>query len=456
MNTKGFSSAAVVLFVFGAPCVRCQTIPPDLSPTVAALAHAVQVGDSESVGRFWASTRGAHSPLVEAIPGDTGHVFATFLWRGDSAVKDVVLMAQPDGVVMFRDSRSHLARLAGTDVWYRTHRLPIDAEFSYAFSINPPPVPAGGALSATIRSDPLNPLQSRILAGPVRSIARMPQAKPEPWIEDRHVPRGQLSERFVPSPMLTTGSTRHVWVYMPPGITKDPNLLILLDGATYVKAMPTTRMLDNLLAARRIPPTVVAFVADADGDGWRTDLYFSDAFVAFLSNGLVSWLEREYGFRAVAARTGIGGESIAGLTAAFAALRRPDVFSKVLVQSASFWLNNRESDNGEPEWLSRQFLRAPAAKLSFWIDVGTMEFVANEADRVFPPFVPGMTSLLAANRHLRDVLRVRCYDVQYHETNGGHEPLRWTRTLPEGLLALFGRGDTIPGKIVSSAGSPCS
>jgi enterochelin esterase family protein len=409
-----------------------------------------------SVGRFWASVRDAHSPLVEAIPRDDGHVLATFLWRGDSTVKDVVLMAQPDGIAMFRDPRSHLDRLAGTDVWYRTYRLSADAEFSYAFSVNPPTVPSEDALSATVKADPLDPLQHRILTGPLRSIARMPRAEPEPWLEDRHVPSGQLSERRVPSPMLTTGSTRRVWVYMPPGVIKSPNLLILLDGATYVKAMPTARIFDNLLAAHRISPTVVAFVADADNDGWRTDLYFSDAFVAFLANELVPWLEREYAFTAVSARTGIGGESIAGLTASFAALRRPDVFSKVLAQSASFWLNNRDADNGEPEWLSREFLRAPTAKLSFWIDVGTMEFVANEADRAFPPFVPGMTNLLAANRHLRDVLRVRCYDVQYHETNGGHEPLRWVRTLPEGLVALFGRGDAIPGKTVSSPGSSCS
>jgi enterochelin esterase family protein len=372
------------------------------------------------------------------------------VWRADSTVRNVVLMAQPDGIAAPRDPRSHLSALTGTDIWYRTHEIPSDGEFSYVFAIDPPLNASGGALAATFRPDPLNPLQYRILTGPIRSIARMPGVETNPWVDDRHAPAGEMREHTITSSILETGSRRRLWVYRSPGRFEHPNLLVFLDGATYANAMPTRRVLDNLVAAGKIGPTIAVFVADGDGDGWKTDLYFSEQFVSFLTNELLPWVEIEYGFSAEPTRTGIGGESIAGLTAAFVALRRPDAFTKVLAQSASFWLNNREADNGEPEWLARQFLQAPKLKLSFWLDVGAMEFVANESDRIFPPFVPGSSNLLAANRHLRDILRARCYDVRYSETYGGHEPLRWTRTLPQGLIALFG----LAGTALSPGSSP--
>jgi enterochelin esterase family protein len=353
-------------------------------------------------------------------------------------------MAQPDGIILFRDPRSHLIRLPGTDVWYRTHVLPATAEFSYQFSIGS----GGMAASPTgiFRADPFNLLHYRILDGPIRSIARLPGVKPNPWVENGGGPTGQLRAHTLTSTILKTGPQRRIWVYRPPRMMRQPNLLVLLDGATYMNAVPTTRILDYLIAADAVGPTVVVFVADGDGDAWQTDLYYSDDFVAFLTDELLPWVQREYQFVASPSKTAIGGESIAGLTAAFAALHRPDVFAKVLAQSASFWLNNRDRDAGEPEWLARQFLSGPKLKVSFWIDVGQMEFVANEADRMFPPFIPGNTSLLAANRHLRDILRARCYEVAYRETYGAHEPLRWARTLPEGLLTLFGSTMRAPKK----------
>jgi hypothetical protein len=44
---------------------------------------------------------------------------------------------------------------------------------------------------------------------------------------------------------------------------------------------------------------------------------------------------------------------------------------------------------------------------------------------------------------VRDVLRAKCYSVTYSETDGGHEPLRWARTLPRGLMALLGVGESL-------------
>jgi enterochelin esterase-like enzyme len=46
-------------------------------------------------------------------------------------------------------------------------------------------------------------------------------------------------------------------------------------------------------------------------------------------------------------------------------------------------------------------------------------------------------SILEANRRLRDALRAKGYDVEYHEVpNGVHSPESWRVRLPVGLVAL--------------------
>ena len=53
----------------------------------------------------------------------------------------------------------------------------------------------------------------------------------------------------------------------------------------------------------------------------------------------------------------------------------------------------------------------------------------------------GNVSLLAANRHLRDVLLAKGYSVHYREFNGGHDYINWRGTFADGLLLLEGKDD---------------
>jgi enterochelin esterase family protein len=407
------------------------------SPRLAEVERRVAAGDRDAVGHFWADARRDGTPLVEPIRGDDAHVLATFVWKGTAETKDIVLMAQPDGIVRGRDPRSHLIRLAGTDIWYRTHVLPADAEFSYLFSVDPPG-DDDRSLRSTTHEDPFNPRRYRILTGPIRSIAAMPAVPVDRWTFATGRPTAQLRHATLTSAVMPGRPERGLEIYTTPTAAPDPNLLVFLDSEVYTKAVRTPLIVDNLFAAGRIGPTVAVFVADGSGgDAWMTDTYFNDTFVAFVADELVPWVEREYHFKAKPARTVIVGDSIHGLAAAYAGLRRPGVFGRVISQSGSFWLNNRDADGGEPEWLARQFMTStrPAHQM-FCLDVGQMEFVANEADRVFPPFVPGSTSLLASNRHLRDILRLKGYPVRYIEVYADHEPLHWERTLPDALLAM--------------------
>lgn len=46
--------------------------------------------------------------------------------------------------------------------------------------------------------------------------------------------------------------------------------------------------------------------------------------------------------------------------------------------------------------------------------------------------------MVPSNRHLRDVLGLKGYEVHYAEFNGGHDYICWRGSFADGLLTLLG------------------
>ena len=414
--------------------VEAQRGPAIESPLIATLERDLTARPSQAAAAFWRTVASRTTPIVEPLPGDAAHVLATFLWRDpDGTTHDVVLQARPNGTEPYHDPANHLRHVPGTDVWFASFQLPIDAEFIYQFAVNPPPeamvTPTTAVLRASLRTDPLNPHRYPEPDGggpplPLSqsvSVARMPGTPSNPWMtRSPGVPAGMVQERTVASAALN--GNRTVWVYRSAGEERrDERLLILFDGQVYLNRIPTATMLDNLLAARKIAPTL-ALLVDNGGAARASDLTFSDRYLTFLTDELLPWAEREYHFAATPSRTVVGGSSLGGLTAVYAAYRRPDVFGVALSQSGSFDEPKGGEDGGQPEWMARRLESAPKSSARFCLEVGQME---------------AATGLLAANRHLRDVLTARSYRVQYFEVFGAHDPVHWRRTLPELLMSAL-------------------
>jgi enterochelin esterase family protein len=229
------------------------------------------------------------------------------------------------------------------------------------------------------------------------------------------------------------GRSRRLWVYTSPAYATrgaaEHDLLVAFDGGEYLSEIPLPRMLDSLLAAKRLAPMVAVFVEDSSGTARLDDLTNHERFVTFIGDELIPWVRRNWKVTHDPHRTIVTGSSAGGLASAFLALRRPDLFGKVLSQSGAFW-RGAEGSNGAPfEWLTSQYASSPKKDVRFFLDVGSTE--NHGAMNGAAP------SILIANRHLRDTLRAKGYEVSYTEVSGGeHSPESWRQRLPVGLVTL--------------------
>ena len=384
------------------------------SPRLIALARKVKAGNRAALKLFWEEVQGK-TPLVEPVPGDDQLRRVTFLWRGGAEASEVRL----DGNLPPDSQDAPLQRLANTDVWFLTLRLPATARFTYGFK-------RPGKRQIV---DPLNPLRFRS-----SSFAELPAAPPQSWIAIQpDVPKGTLRQEKLRSENLK--EERSVSIYTPPGY--DPKngsygLLVLFDGQDYRGPMPIPTILDNLVAAKKIRPLVAILVDNQSEESRDRDLECYPPFAGFLAKELVPWARQRYRFSAEPERTIVGGVSLGGLNAAYCALRYPEVFGNVLSQSGAFsyfpdWEDQEENDTSPFGWLIRQFVTTRKLPIRFYLEAGLFENDCPEA-------------LLTQNRRMRDVLEAKGYSVVYSEFAGGHEFLSWRGSVADGLIALAGRG----------------
>jgi enterochelin esterase-like enzyme len=177
------------------------------------------------------------------------------------------------------------------------------------------------------------------------------------------------------------------------------------------------------------------FVANVGSRRVR-DLSPESDFADFVVKELVPWVHKPYNVADDPARAVVGGASLGGLEAAYIGLRFSNVFVNVLSQSGAFWWapdynGGPDSRPGEPvieqNWLAKQFITHQKLPLRWYMDAGTFE----------APRGPEVVRILINTRHLRDVLRAKGYDVRYQQFAGGHDPISWRGTLPDGLMALL-------------------
>ena len=398
------------------------------SPRMMDLWRAHRAEGALALNRFAKEMQG-RAPLVEPLEGDArGDVLITFLRPSPPATRYVGLFGAPavTQVGVPAATETPLLRFEDTDLWYVSLRVPKDLRIEYGFREGEPPDMGLSRKEAEEKyarfaPDEWNPKQFGGL-----SLIELPSAPPQPWAQRKPgVPEGRVVRESIGSDIL--GEDRKLGVYLPANFdpARGPYPYVLFfDGEWYGLEVPDVSaptVLDNLIAEKKVPPMIGVLVAN---QGTRTrDMAMSAPFCDFLVKELVPRLRREYRAAEAPGEATLAGASLGGVVSTYCALRHPDVFGKVLSQSGAFQFAPGVFDAAAPYHietgaLMRDIAGSPAKPVRFWMEVGLFE------------------PLVAQNRHMRDVLLAKGYDVSYHEYSGGHNFVSWRGSVADGLIAL--------------------
>ena len=234
---------------------------------------------------------------------------------------------------------------------------------------------------------------------------------------------------------------RHVWVYIPRGVAPNAPFMVVQDGHSYIKRM--ANILDNMIAARRIPAMVVILPdsGGSDAQGSERGLEYdtmSDRYSNWVESELLPAVEKNYGLTLTKdpeGRAAMGGSS--GAIAAFTmAWYHPERYHKVLSYSGTFVNQAWPPDPATPRggWEYHDHIIAKAAKkpIRVWMEVG-------EKDNRFDAPEDTWHNWPLANNRMAIVLKKKGYDYRYvWAREAGHVDNRVVmQTLPDALQWLW-------------------
>lgn len=418
------------LFVVSAPtALRGQQAPVEgleASRTLSTWAARLGPGDAAVEAEFWQAAQDDGVPLVEPDPSLAGHSVVTFLARGGPDVDRMrihsnVTALLVDGTFPAPDSLGWMMRIDGTNIWYRSFRFRDDIRVPYRL------VTYRGTDEPSVDVDPLNPLVWEPgVDGLKASILELTDAPPQPWRN----PSGEEGDGDWDELSADDGSGRSVYVYKPvqwDADRADPYpVLVGLGAFGHGIGMRVDRMVDELIGASRIPPMIVALV-DLTRDDETTNYRTTADFVL---DELLPYLREQYGATSDPQDIVVSGTSRRGMVGSLLALEHPDTFGNVLSLSGSYYW--RPADVEAFEWVPMRYAFEERRPVRFYVAAGELETFVSPGNRGH--------YLLATNRHMRDVLVARGYDLEYVEFNGVHSELNWQDWLAAGLVHLLGDG----------------
>lgn len=218
------------------------------------------------------------------------------------------------------------------------------------------------------------------------------------------------------------GNERDVWLQPPAMSSPEASLAVFLDGEYYVGLLGAPGTLDALQREGAMPPHWIAYVAGREREVRWPESFCNPDFARFVCDELVPEVEATTGASRERLLVGL---SLTGLSAAHVALSRPEVFTRVLCHSGSFWW--------ERGALSRT-VEPASSPMRFRLTVGDGETKTN-VDHGHG--LVQVDSQIEGVRQMRDALVENDYAVSYSEYAGGHDAASWRRELPDDLRALF-------------------
>jgi enterochelin esterase-like enzyme len=333
----------------------------------------------------------------------------TFVFRGEA--DSVKLWHGIYGLPTYQ----RFQRVQWTDLWHLTLDIPSGSRMEYKLLVE-----RGGAKQLIL--DPLNPHVTHDPYG-TNSVCHGAGYEIPDWtVEDSEARPGELEELDIDSSAF--GGRRPITVYLPARMrpTRRYPLLVIHDGADYLRFAKLKTVLDNLIHRLEIPPLVAALTQSSD----RMKEYMADpAQAQFLVEDLVPQVESLFPIQSDPSARALMGASLGAVSSLYTAWRHPGTFGRLLLQSGSFAFTDIGATERGPKFEPVvQFVNAfrarpgrPSEKL--FVSCGVYE------------------SLIYENRSMAPFLQSTGMDVRYVEARDGHNWENWRDRLREGLSWLM-------------------
>jgi predicted alpha/beta superfamily hydrolase len=245
-------------------------------------------------------------------------------------------------------------------------------------------------------------------------------------------------------------NTRMLRVWLPPGYSAPENqsrhypVFYLNDGQNLFD--PATAYIgvdwqadeaaDRLIRDGRIPALIIVGIDNAQKDRPKEYLPYRSfnppvmrpqgkRYPDFLLNQVMPFVYQHYRVARGPENTGLGGSSLGAIISLYAAMDRPGVFGRLLLESPSLFVSNRRLLKS-----SRAFRHWPA---KIFMAIGTKEAGSEDRDQQVVEDVRALEHVLRRAGLREDRLLVRI------DQGATHNEGEWAKRFPEALTFLFGR-----------------
>jgi enterochelin esterase-like enzyme len=266
---------------------------------------------------------------IPLVSGDS----VAFLYRGEAST--VRWLGDFNGMGQDKTFPNEGSKIPGTDIWILKASLPPDARLDYKIVLD----------DKNWILDPNNPFQqwTGLGGGMPNSELRMPEWKRDPIaVPDPASTKGSLKKDLIYSSKILGYDLSYSLYVHPFAANKPTPIVYVTDGYEYLhKEMGNmTIVLDNLISQKKIVPITVVFVdnrepAKPSNNRRMSEMSLNQDYLRFFTDELIPTIERDR--PVAAAQRGILGTSLGGLTAAYFAFSRPDIFGLAGIQSPAFW-----------------------------------------------------------------------------------------------------------------------
>lgn len=213
---------------------------------------------------------------------------------------------------------------------------------------------------------------------------------------------------------------RQITIYVPAQHVagSEAPFMVIHDGPTGKPNMELPRILDNLIAQKRIPPIIAIMVANGGGDaqgherGKEYDT-MSEMYADYIETEVLPRVEKHCEVKLTRDPDGRAamGNSSGGSAALIMAWYRTNLYHRVLTTSGTFvnqqWPFNPETPGGAWDFHETIIPNNPKKPLRIFISVGDRDLLNPNVMR------DGMHDWVEANNRMAKVLKAKGYHYQY-------------------------------------------